>query len=49
MHEHNHDPSHIPSPDLPRHKKFLGLKPAHLGGALVLIAMLLLYLLLLAR
>jgi hypothetical protein len=49
MHEHNHESDHIPPPDLPRHKRILGLKPAHLGGALVLIAILLIYLLLLAR
>ena len=49
MHEQNHEPGHIPPPDLPRHKRYLGLKPAHLGGALFLIAILIVYLLLIAR
>jgi hypothetical protein len=49
MHERNHEHDHIPPPDLPRHKRILGLKPAHLVGALTLIAILIVYLLLLAR
>jgi hypothetical protein len=47
MHEHNHD--HIPPPDPHRQKRMLGLKPHHLIGGLVLIAILLIYLLLLVR
>ncbi len=49
MHEHNHEHEHIPPPDLPQHKRILGLKPAHLGGVIVLITILIVYLLLLAR
>jgi len=47
MHEHNHD--RIPPPDPHRQKRVLGLKPHHLIGGLVLIAILLIYLLLLVR
>lgn len=49
MQEHNHEHDHIPPPDLPHHKRILGFKRAHLAGALVLIAILLIYLLLIAR
>jgi hypothetical protein len=41
---------HIPPVDPPLHKRVLGLKPPHvILGALVLIAILLIYLLLLAK
>ena len=48
MHEHNHE-GHIPPPDPPREKRILGLKTHHLFGGLFLIAILLIYILLLAR
>ena len=49
MHEHDHEPDHIPPPDLPRHKRILGFKPHHFIGGLFLIAILVIYLLLLAK
>lgn len=48
-HEHNHEPGHIPPPDLPQHKKMLGFRPHVFIGGLVLIAILVIYLLLLAK
>jgi hypothetical protein len=48
MHEHNREHGHIPPPDPPR-KRILGLKTHHLFGGLFLIAILLIYILLLAR
>jgi hypothetical protein len=48
MHERNHGDGHIPPPDLPQHKRVLGFKRHHVVGAFILIAILLLYLLLLA-
>jgi hypothetical protein len=49
MHKYKREHDHIPRPDLPRHKRTLGLKPAHLIGVFVLMAILAVYLLLLAR
>jgi len=46
---HDHEPGHIPPPDPHRQKRVLGLKPHHLAGGLVLIAILIMYLLLMAR
>jgi hypothetical protein len=48
MHEH-HPEGHIPPPDPPRKKRILGLQTHHLFGGLFLIAILLIYILLLAR
>jgi hypothetical protein len=51
-HGHHHDEDHIPPPDLPQHteKRILGFRPLHvIIGGLVLIAILLIYLLLIAR
>ena len=49
-HGHHHGEGHIPPPDPPREKRIFGLKPLHVTiGAFVLIAILLIYLLLLAR
>jgi hypothetical protein len=46
----DHEHGHIPPPDAPRKKRLLGLEPPHIVfGALFLIAILLIYLLLLAR
>jgi hypothetical protein len=49
MHEHNSEHGHIPPPDLPRHKTYMGFRPHIFIGGLVLIAILLIYLLLLVR
>jgi hypothetical protein len=49
MHDQNHHPGHIPPPDPPLEKRTLGLKTHHLIGGLFLIAILLIYILLLAR
>ena len=49
-HGHHHSEGHIPPPDLPREKRILGFRPLHVViGALVLVAILLIYLLLIAR
>jgi len=49
-HGHHHTEGHIPPPDLHREKRLFGFKPLHvILGALVLIAILILYLLLIAR
>jgi hypothetical protein len=48
MHERDHE-GHIPPPDPPRKKRILGLQTHHLFGGLFLIAILLIYILLLAR
>ena len=49
-HGHHHDEGHIPPPDLPREKRILGFKPLHVViGALFLVAILIIYLLLIAR
>jgi hypothetical protein len=52
-HGHHHDEDHIPPPDLRLHEKdrrILGFKPLHVViGALVLVAILIIYLLLIAR
>ncbi|WP_353071013.1 hypothetical protein [Tunturiibacter gelidiferens] len=47
MHDHEH--GHIPPPDLPQHKTYMGFRPHIFIGGLVLIAILFLYLLLLVR
>jgi hypothetical protein len=47
--EHSREHEHIPPPDLPRHKTVMGFRPHIFIGGLVLIAILILYLLLLAR
>jgi hypothetical protein len=49
MHEDKHERGHIPPPDLPRHKTYMGFKPHIFIGGLVLIAILLIYILLLVR
>jgi hypothetical protein len=49
MHERDHEHGHIPPPDPTRQKRILGLKTHHLFGGLFLIAILLIYILLLAR
>jgi hypothetical protein len=49
MHEEKHERGHIPPPDLPQHKTYMGFKPHIFIGGLVLIAILLIYLLLLTR
>jgi hypothetical protein len=49
MHEDKHEHGHIPPPDLPRNKTYMGFKPHIFIGGLVLIAILLIYLLLLVR
>ncbi len=46
MHDHNHQPGHIPPPDLPQHRTYFGFRPHIFIGGLVLIAILFLYLLL---
>ncbi len=48
-HGHSHTPAHIPPPDLPQHRKVLGLKRHHLFGVIFLVVLLLVYLLLLVR
>jgi hypothetical protein len=49
-HGHHHSEGHIPPPDLHREKRLLGFKPLHvILGALVLIAILVIYMLLTAR
>jgi hypothetical protein len=48
-HERDHEPGHIPPPDLPKHKTVMGFRPHIFIGGLVLIAILLIYLLLLVR
>ncbi len=51
-HGHHHDEDHIPPPDLHREKekRIFGFKPLHVViGALVLVAILIIYLLLIAR
>ena len=45
MREPKHEPGHIPPPDLPQHRTYLGFRPHIFIGGLVLIAMLFLYLL----
>ena len=47
MHDHEH--GHIPPPDLPKHKTYMGFRPHIFLGGLVLIAILFLYLLLIVR
>jgi hypothetical protein len=49
MHEDKHEHEHIPPPDLPRHKTYMGFRPHIFIGGLVLIAILIIYLLLLVR
>ncbi|MBB5329826.1 hypothetical protein [Tunturiibacter gelidoferens] len=49
MHNHDHEHGHIPPPDLPQHKTYMGFRPHIFIGGLVLIAILFLYLLLLVR
>jgi hypothetical protein len=49
MHEEKHEHGHIPPPDLPRHKTYMGFRPHIWIGGLVLIAILIIYLLLLVR
>ena len=49
MHEDQHERGHIPPPDLPQHKTYMGFKPHIFIGGLVLIAILLIYILLLVR
>jgi hypothetical protein len=49
MHEDKHEHGHIPPPDLPRHKTYMGFRPHIWIGGLVLIAILIIYLLLLVR
>jgi len=49
MHEHHSEHVHIPPPDLPKHKTYMGFRPHIFIGGLVLIAILFLYLLLLVR
>ncbi len=48
-HERDHEHTHIPPPDLPKHKTVMGFRPHIFIGGLVLIAILLIYLLLLVR
>ena len=49
-HGHHHGEGHIPPSDLPREKRVLGFKPLHVVlGALILVAILIIYLLLIAR
>lgn len=49
-HGHHHGDGHIPPPDAPREKRVLGFKPLHvILGALILVAILIIYLLLIAR
>jgi hypothetical protein len=48
-HERDHEHGHIPPPDLPQHKTYMGFRPHIWIGGLVLIAILLIYLLLLVR
>jgi hypothetical protein len=49
-HGHHHPEGHIPAPDLHREKRLLGFKPLHvILGALILIAILVIYMLLTAR
>jgi len=45
MHDHNHEPGHIPPADLPKHRTYLGFRPHIFIGGLVLIAILFIYLL----
>ncbi len=49
MHEHHSEHGHIPPPDLPKHKTYMGFRPHIFIGGLVLIAILFLYLLLIVR
>jgi hypothetical protein len=51
MHErnHEHEHGHIPPPDLPKHRTYMGFRPHIFIGGLVLIAILFIYLLLLVR
>jgi hypothetical protein len=49
MHEEKHEHGHIPPPDLPRHKTYMGFRPHIWIGGLILIAILIIYLLLLVR
>ena len=46
MHDRNHEPGHIPPPDLPQHRTYFGFRPHIFIGGLVLIAILFLYLIL---
>jgi len=49
-HGYHHPEGHIPPPDLHREKRLLGFKPLHvILGALLLIAILVIYILLTAR
>ena len=49
-HGHHHSEGHIPPPDLPRERRVLGFRPLHVVlGALILVAILIIYLLLIAR
>ncbi|MEO6982103.1 MAG: hypothetical protein ABI072_03190 [Edaphobacter sp.] len=49
MHERDHEPGHIPPPDLPQHKTVLGFRPHIFIGGLILIAILVIYLFLFYR
>ncbi len=50
MHDHEHVPGHLPPPDAPRKKRRFGIEPKHVVvGALVLVAILLIYLMLLTK
>jgi hypothetical protein len=49
MHERDHEPHHIPPPDLPQHKTVMGFRPHIFIGGLVLIAILIVYLFLFER
>ena len=49
MHERDHEPGHIPPPDLPQHKTVLGFRPHIFIGGLILIAILIIYLFLFYR
>ena len=49
MHERDHEPHHIPPPDLPQHKTVLGFRPHIFIGGLVLIVIIIVYLFLFER
>lgn len=50
MQHNEHTPGHLPPPDAPRKKRRLGIEPKHVVvGALILVAILLIYLMLLAK
>lgn len=49
-HGHHHSEGHIPAPDLHRERRILGFRPLHVViGALFLVAILVVYLFLIAR